>query len=321
MFATDEALRHLSTQNRWFVDGTFSVAPPLFKQVFAIRTKLGETVVTCCYALLSGKAQELYEEGIEAVLNRCETLGFSPDPDHIHLDFELAIINAFKAKFGLHISTNGCFYHLTQSSWKKIQALGLQEHYKSDEKFKHFCGMVDGLAFLPEHLVCDGMEYLRENAPEAATEFVDYFNSTYVSATYRRVQRPGEANFRLRRIPPLFPVEIWNVHDSTINNEACTNNFCEGWNKSIRETVGHDHPSIWRLIEYFREDDAFVHTQILQSARTFKKSPANCPTPQKVTGQLSTGKLSAGQLSTGQLSTGQLSAHRLQQCLCGFIFH
>ena len=122
--------------------------------------------------------------------------------------------------------------------------------------------MVDGLAFLPEHLVCDGMEYLRENAPEAATEFIDYSNSTYVSGTYRRVQRP--ANFRLHRIPPLFPVEIWNVYDSTINNEARTNNFCEGWNNSIRKTVGHDHPSIWRLIEYFREDAAFVHTQILQ---------------------------------------------------------
>ena len=76
VFATDEALRHPSTQNRWFVDGTFSVEPPLFKQVFAIRTKLGETAVTCCYALLSGEAQELYEEVIEAVLNRCETLGF-----------------------------------------------------------------------------------------------------------------------------------------------------------------------------------------------------------------------------------------------------
>ena len=160
-----------------------------------------------------------------------------------------------------------CFYHLTQSSWKKIQALGLQEYYKSDETFKHFCGMVDGLAFLPTNLVQDGMEFLRENAPEAATEFIDYFSSTYVNGTFRRVQRPGEATFRLRRIPPLFPVEMWNVHDSTINNEPRTNNFCEGWNNSLRRTIGHDHPSIWRLIEHFRDDAAFVHSQLLQSAR------------------------------------------------------
>ena len=120
--------------------------------------------------------------------------------------------------------------------------------------------MVDGLAFLPEHLVCDGMEYLRENAPEAATEFVDYFNSTYVSGTYRRVQRPGEADFAESLHYFLLKYGMF------INNEARTNNFCEGWNNCIRKTVGHDHPSIWRLIEYFREDAAFVHTQILQSA-------------------------------------------------------
>ena len=62
----------------------------------------------------------------------------------------------------------------------------------------------------------------------------------------------------------LNGVEMWN--DSTINNEAWTSNFCECWDNSIRKTIGHDHHSIWRLTEYFREDTAFVHTLLLQSA-------------------------------------------------------
>ena len=120
VFATDEALWHLATQSRWFVDGAFSVAPTLFKQVFTIWTKWGKTAVTCCYALLSGKAQEIYVEVIQTLLNRCKTLGFCPNPDYIHLDFKQATISSFKARLGFHISTNGCFYHLTQSMWKKI---------------------------------------------------------------------------------------------------------------------------------------------------------------------------------------------------------
>jgi len=41
------------------------------------------------------------------------------------------------------------FLHLMQSTWRKIQALGLSNSYKSDEAFHVFCGMLDGLAFWP----------------------------------------------------------------------------------------------------------------------------------------------------------------------------
>ena len=42
--------------------------------------------------------------------------------------------------------------------------------------------------------------------------------------------RPDIASFNvnLRRVQPRFPPELWNVHEATHNNDAGTNNQCDG---------------------------------------------------------------------------------------------
>lgn len=59
--------------------------------------------------------------------------------------------------FGNHITINGCFYHLCQVTRRKIQKLGLSVRYKVDNDFRQYCGMIDGLAFLPPDKVLEGM--------------------------------------------------------------------------------------------------------------------------------------------------------------------
>ncbi|WAR04567.1 hypothetical protein MAR_019936 [Mya arenaria] len=89
-------------------------------RLYIIRAPLGDTAVACVYALLFGKSQEVYEELFEviAIARRFLT------------DFELAAIRAIETTFGQHVNHRGCFYHLTQSTWRKIQALALVERYK-----------------------------------------------------------------------------------------------------------------------------------------------------------------------------------------------
>jgi len=58
-------------------------------------------------------------------------------------------MQAVRAMFGVVLTTQGCFFHLTQSTWRKLQELGLAVAYKTDDAFRHFCGMLNGLAFLP----------------------------------------------------------------------------------------------------------------------------------------------------------------------------
>ena len=254
------------------MDGTFKMSPKIFSQLYVIRAKLSTSAVTCCYALLPDKTEQSYKEMLKALLEKSADLGYPLDPVNIHLDFELPVISAVKLVFGSHINFIGCFYHLTQSTWRKVQELGLVRHYDSED-FKHFCGMLEGLAFVPTGEVKQGIDYLKEVCPEyAGSGLVDYFDSTYVSGHYRAISKPATSDgslpqIRFRRIPPRFPPELWNVHDCTINDIDRTNNFCESRNNGFACSVGHNHPSLWRLITHLKEDEALVRMEILQTAR------------------------------------------------------
>ena len=145
--------------------------------------------------------------------------------------------------------------------------------YNNDDDFRLFCGMMDGLAFLPVPDLTISIHLLRtlcpDDPPEAA-ELLDYFDSTYISGRLRQ-HNPAQnqtARLILRRSPPMFPPAIWNVHDATVNGDARTSNMCEGWNNKFFNLVGHAHPStcIWRVIEWCQKEEATVRTIIQQDA-------------------------------------------------------
>jgi len=81
---------------------------------------------------------------------------------YFNVDFEISVHKAAKTVFGEHISIRGCFYHLSQSTYRKIQNLDLSKWYKEDENFNLYCAMIDGLAFLHVDKVCEGMNYLKQ---------------------------------------------------------------------------------------------------------------------------------------------------------------
>jgi hypothetical protein len=110
----------------------------------------------------------------------------------------------------------------------------LQNKYNNDNNFSHYCGMIDGLTFLPVQKVTEGKEYLKSIC---AFDNIDIIDATYVTGTYRKV---GVSKFR--RNKPLYPPETWNVHT------ADTNNICENWNNRFAHLIGHSHPTIRKLI-------------------------------------------------------------------------
>lgn len=271
IFGSEEGFRHLCHSDKWFMDGTFSTAPKLFEQLYIIRAPLGESAVSCIYALLTGKSQEIYEEMLQAILNKRDEYGLELNLNTTMSDFEQAIMNAIRNKLGADIRIKGCFYHLTQNIFRKIQNLGLASSYLNDSNIRHFCGMIHGLAFVPLNRVAEGMQFIRDNAPNELLGLIDYFDSTYVTGTYRRTghsrQNGAPLRMHLRRIPPLFPPEIWNMHQITMNDENRTNNLCEGWNRGFKDLVGYSHPSIWTLLDSIRKDASVVSTQLTMNAR------------------------------------------------------
>ena len=165
VFASPSALRLLAAAETWFIDGNFAMTPRGFSQLYVIRVALGSTAVSVVYALLQNKSQQCHTDFFQAVMDYCAEKELFPSPATVMCDFEKAVIRAVEIVLGADVKIQGCFYHLTQATWRKIQELGLTAKYKTDEDFRIFCGKVDGLAFLPVDEVKEGMEHLKRRIP------------------------------------------------------------------------------------------------------------------------------------------------------------
>ena len=149
--------------------------------------------------------------------------------------------------------------------------------YREQQRVKHFCGMLDGLAFLPLDDIKQGLDYLRQVIPtgeglDDMTTLVDYFDATYVTGSVRRVNRQANghqetAPLRVRRVPALFEATLWNVHEATLLGNDRTNNQCESWNRGFGSLVGHSHPGLWVTIEALQQDAALASNVLVLNAR------------------------------------------------------
>ena len=122
-------------------------------------------------------------------------------PTTLITDFEQASISAFKDAFP-NIKTTGCFFHLSQSVWRKVQKVGLQQRYGQDADFATRVRVMPALAFLPLADVEQVFNELIDNDYFVGAEAVaDYFETHYIGRPYGRAGR---------RRAPTFPLELWN---------------------------------------------------------------------------------------------------------------
>ena len=47
---------------------------------------------------------------------------------------------------------------------------------------------------------------------------------------------------------PLFPTQMWNMYQRTLQGEDRTNNHAEAANRLLRSELGMLHPSIWNFL-------------------------------------------------------------------------
>jgi hypothetical protein len=147
VFYSPDSLERLANAQTFFMDGTFSVAPHPLKQLYTIRVPFKDVTGTAVYAFLPNKCQDTYRELFQSIVDNCHAGNLQLNVQTSITDIEDAVLRAVTAVFGRHINHQGCLYHLTQASWRKIQQLGLVPLYKNDDDFRLFCGMMDGLAF------------------------------------------------------------------------------------------------------------------------------------------------------------------------------
>lgn len=96
----------------------------LFGQLYIIHVKQFNIVFPVVYALLPNKSKNTYKKLLQVIKELKQNL----NPATIMTDFEQAAISAFQEEFPDNRGF-GCFFHLTQNVWRRIQLEGLQVRF------------------------------------------------------------------------------------------------------------------------------------------------------------------------------------------------
>jgi hypothetical protein len=175
IFGRESHSRWSGQMERVFMDGTFSITPPLFSQVFVIMAKRGEYVFPVIYALLPNKQQLTYSQLFTTLVN------IWPDfsPASISLDFESALINAAQTKFP-SAKIDGCLFHLMKNFRKHLSTAGLLQRYNTDSEFALRARMIPALAFVPVDKTAEAYETLNDELPPELDPILTWFEDNYI---------------------------------------------------------------------------------------------------------------------------------------------
>ncbi|CAB4416827.1 unnamed protein product [Rhizophagus irregularis] len=261
LFTTKANVQHLSQSPFWIMDGTFKTVPRIFYQLYTIHGPVGaeenSRILPLVYVLMSGKSKELYQVLFQNLIEFAEENNISLTPSKILTDFEIAAINASNEEFP-GVINKGCLFHLGQSGWRKIQECGLAVQYGSDEHLSLMLRHLFALAFVPSSEIPIAFDTLKSSIPPEANEIVQWFEENYVLGKVRRQLQDGN----IIRTPPLFPPQLWSVHDSMESGIPRTQNFIEAWHNRWSNLVGNLHVGVYTIIKELQKEQQKVELQI-----------------------------------------------------------
>lgn len=156
------------------MDGTFKCCPNLFLQLYSIHGIVGyegaQRIVPLVYGFLTRKTVECYVQFFRGLKDYASEFNIQLEAGHVMTDFELAAINAVKIEFPGSVH-KGCFFHLGQILWRKIQENGLSAKYGEDNEFALKLRHLTALAFLEPSEIPDAFLLLKTNVLPPEAEF------------------------------------------------------------------------------------------------------------------------------------------------------
>ena len=244
VFATEDNLKILAEADELYMDGTFRITPRLFYQVFTVHAFKDGQQFPLAYCLLPVKSREVYNECFTMLKSACQDRSLDVLPRKITIDFELGLLQAVKLQFPT-AKIQGCFYHYSQSIWRKVQNLGLQTTYRDDPTFKAFVSKMVALSFCPKSFVQVVWMGLKAEAPEVhcIEELESYFENTWLNGSY--------------------PIDIWNYHKV---DGPRMNNAVEGWHSKINHVACKPHSTIFEVVKLFKEEQATTEIELQELA-------------------------------------------------------
>ena len=126
--------------------------------------------------------------------------------------------------------------------WRNMSTKGYYELYSTNNGIKTAYRRLKSLPFIKRQDTIKAFKLIKKEAPIEFEKFLNYFEEYYIGLLC-----DGSNSLRKR---PMFPVELWNVYDLSLNDEPRTNNSLESWHKSFALDV-KSHPDVTDLIRKF----------------------------------------------------------------------
>lgn len=165
VFCSKEARNIIPEISDFFSDGTFYCCTEPFNQLYTIlgdcqSTDSSTNIVPLVYALMSNRETKSYV--ILLNLIKSQIPGWCPKT--YKTDFETAMMKAVKLVFPT-VVIKGCYFHYTNSIWKKARQLGLEKKSPNAMQLREV-SLTAALPLLPEAETMNGWTYITRKAPE-----------------------------------------------------------------------------------------------------------------------------------------------------------
>ena len=120
--------------------------------------------------------------------------------------------------------------------------------------------IIGALPFLPNGDVDMAWTLLRPTLPPEMSSFADYMDYTWIGTSSRA---------------PLFNQWSWNQWDDTLLGIPRSSNIAEGWHNGFKSLVGCFHPTIWKLLEALKLEQAITDTKFCNHLMRIEESPSS----------------------------------------------
>ncbi|KAE8746807.1 hypothetical protein FOCC_FOCC006442 [Frankliniella occidentalis] len=188
-------------------------------------------------------------------------------PAMVSTDFEQGAIKAAQASFP-DCQLLGCLFHFGQVLWRKLQGEGLAVQYRAEasEQMRTDFHSLIAVAFVPVDDVEEAFDALAEVADAALNAVFQHVEDNFLRGRLRARRRGGRVQ---ARGAPLFPPEIWNCYEKTVQGLTRTTNTCEAWHRRLGTLVGKHHPSLFVFLNQLQEEIGEVDVQITRAEGGF----------------------------------------------------
>jgi hypothetical protein len=214
-------------------DGTFKICPSLWKQLYIVMVKFGNSWIPVCYALLPDKCKETYFTFFYMVGKQIKDMNLKFNIKSMRMDFEVGAMKAAAAAW--MIVVKGCYYHFTQSGWRFVQTNNMASAYlaDNDQEFKLLVKCVLSLPHVPVEDLENTIEILSDKEWDFGESLEKHEFKEKILKYVRDYWVDGQ-------IPP----QVWNCFHRKVD---LTNNNNESHNNYLNNALKEAHPTPAKL--------------------------------------------------------------------------